>query len=84
VSATNDLACRELVELITTYLDGSIDAADRTRMDGHMAGCPGCMRAMDQFRETIRVTGTLTEDEVAAPEREAIRSVFRTWKSDSS
>ena len=44
--------------------------------------CDGCTNALLQFRDTIRVTGHLTEEQVAEPSRESIRQVFRRWRSD--
>lgn len=84
MSATSELSCRELVELVTGYLEGSLPEAERAGIDEHLADCPGCDRAMAQFRETIRLTGTLGEDEVAAPAREDLRALFRSWKAGSA
>ena len=80
--STNDFSCRELVELLTDYLDGSLAPFDRARLDAHLDDCEGCANALEQFRATIEVTGRLTEEQVAAPEREAIRAVFRRWRDE--
>lgn len=79
-----DVTCREVVELLSDYLDDAIPAPDRARLDAHLAGCDGCTAALEQLREAIRVTGTLTEEQVAAPQLEGIRSVFRAWWSETS
>jgi anti-sigma factor RsiW len=76
-----DETCREVVELLSDYLDGAIPATDRARLDAHLAECDGCTAALEQLRETIRVTGTLTEEQVAQEELEPVRSVFRAWRS---
>ncbi len=80
--STTDFSCRELVELLTDYLDGSLEPSERARLDTHLRGCDGCTNALEQFRTTIEVTGRLTEDQVAAPEREAIREAFRRWRAE--
>ena len=79
----DDLACKELVELITPYLDGELSSEQRTRIDAHLATCDGCVNALEQMRETIRVTGTLTDEQIPEPEREALRSVFRSWRQEA-
>jgi anti-sigma factor RsiW len=79
---TADISCRELVELLTSYLDGSLEPQERRRLDAHLMDCEGCTNALAQLRTTIEVTGRLTEEAVAAPEREAIRAVFRRWRSE--
>ena len=53
------LLCRELVELVTDYLEGTLSRRDRARFDEHIAGCPHCTEYLAQFRETLRLTGTL-------------------------
>ena len=62
--AEDDLRCIEVVELATAYLDGAIDAAQRDRIEAHLAGCAGCQAAMDQFRTVKRLTGRLTVADV--------------------
>jgi anti-sigma factor RsiW len=78
-----DVTCREVVEMLSDYLDDAIPAPDRARLDEHLAGCDGCTAALEQLRETIRVTGALTEDQVAEPQLHAIRGVFRAWRSEA-
>ena len=55
------LTCRELVELVTDYLEGILPQHDRAGFDAHIAGCANCTRYVEQFRETIRLTGTLRQ-----------------------
>ena len=74
------LTCRELVELVTDYLEGSLSRRDRARFEAHIAGCTNCTRYLEQFRETIRLTGTLRESDVS-PEAEAtLLAEFQAWK----
>jgi anti-sigma factor RsiW len=77
---TQALACRELVELVTEYLDGSLSRRDRARFDAHIAGCPNCTAYLEQFRETIRLTGTLRLEDVEPAAREELLDAFRGWK----
>lgn len=57
--------CSELVGLVTDYLEGSMHADERARFDEHVSGCDGCTTYLEQFRITIRLTGMLSEDQVA-------------------
>lgn len=74
-------SCREIVELVTAYFDGALSGPDRTRFETHVAGCDGCDAYLAQMRETIRITGTLTEDQVPQATRVALGAVFRDWVS---
>jgi len=74
-----DVTCREVVELLSDYLDDAIPTPDRARLEAHLAGCDGCAAALDQLRETVRLTGMLTEEQVSQEQLEPVRSVFRAW-----
>ena len=80
--SSTDISCRELVELLTDYLDDALEPSERVRLNTHLASCDGCSSALAQFRATIEMTGRLTEDQVAAPEREALRAAFRRWRAE--
>ena len=74
------LTCRELVELVTDYLDGSLSRRDRARFEAHIAACGNCTQYVAQFRETIRLTGTLRESDVSAEAEAALLAQFEAWK----
>ena len=75
-----NLTCRELVEIVTDYLEGQLPSRDRLRFDEHLLVCPGCTTYLEQMRETIRLTGVLREEDVPAPAREELLEAFRHWK----
>jgi anti-sigma factor RsiW len=75
-----DLTCRELVELVTDYLEGGLPPAERARFEAHLADCPGCTTYLEQMRQTIRLLGRLTEADVAPQALEELLRVFRAWK----
>ncbi len=60
------IACRELVELVTDYLEGALSPEQHARFENHIAGCDGCTTYLEQMRETIRLTGTLREHQYLA------------------
>jgi anti-sigma factor RsiW len=80
----DDFSCRELVEVVTEYLDDAMSPADRARFERHLQECAGCTTIVEQFRATIEVTGRLTEDHVSDEQREAMRDVFRRWREAPS
>ncbi len=61
----DDLACVELVDSLTEYLDGELNEAQRRRYEQHLEECEGCRAALDQFQTVIRLTGRLTAADVA-------------------
>ena len=75
-----DLTCRELVELVAEYLEGTLPSAERRRFEAHLAGCRGCRAYVDQMRQTVAALGRLTEADVAPDAEDALRRAFRRWK----
>ena len=80
MSSAAPIACRELVTLVTDYLEDRLTPDDRARFDAHIAGCPHCTAYVEQMRETIRLTGTLREEELPAEVREALLAALRGRK----
>lgn len=78
---TASMTCRELVELVTDYLEGALATPDRERIDAHLAGCGGCSEYLAQMRETIRLTGALREEDVPVDGRDQLLAVFRDWRA---
>jgi predicted anti-sigma-YlaC factor YlaD len=76
----DELTCRELVEVITDYLEGSLAPAERVRFEEHIVMCVPCTVYLEQMRETIRLTGMLREEEIPEPARERLLETFRDWK----
>jgi anti-sigma factor RsiW len=74
------IACRELVTLVTEHLEDRLTPDDRARFDAHLAGCPHCTAYVAQMRETIRLTGTLREEELPPEVRAALLAALRDWK----
>jgi anti-sigma factor RsiW len=81
VSDATELNCKELVELITAYLEGTLPAAERARFDAHLPNCSGCRNYLHQMQLTIRTLGSLSEATIAPVARERLLATFRTWKS---
>ena len=71
------LRCRQVVDLLNDYLDGSLTSADREDVERHLATCNGCIAFLQQLRATVLVAGTLTEDDVPAPVMEELLRAFR-------
>lgn len=74
------LSCREVVELVTDYLEDALPAGERARFEAHIAACEHCTAYLDQLRVTIGVVGTL-EPEALSPDMEReLLEAFRHWK----
>jgi anti-sigma factor RsiW len=74
------MTCRQVVQLLTDYLEGALPAADRRRVEEHLAGCDGCTAFLAQLRTSLRVVAGLAAVEVPAPMRADLLRAFRDWK----
>jgi anti-sigma factor RsiW len=76
-----DMACREVVEVVTDYLEGKLPARDRRRLERHLTACDGCDAYLEQMRQTIVLTGRLEPEDVPAELEERLLVAFREWKT---
>jgi anti-sigma factor RsiW len=74
------MSCKELVELVTDYLEDTLPADERRRFEEHLTICAGCVVHVDQMRATVDAVGVLREDDVTPEARDALLNVFRDWK----
>jgi anti-sigma factor RsiW len=77
---TSELSCRELVELVTDYLEGALDASERARFEEHLAICEGCRSYLEQMRTTIAVTGSVDDNALEPGALDRLLAAFGDWK----
>jgi anti-sigma factor RsiW len=75
-----EMPCQELVEVITDYLDGALTATDRARFEAHLEECDACQDYVEQFRQTIALTGRVEPEELSPQTREQLITAFRAWR----
>jgi len=77
------VTCREVVELMTDYLEGALSPADRDRFEQHLAGCEGCTAYLAELRKTLRVLGGLREVPIPGHLRRRLLAAFGDWRTSS-
>jgi predicted anti-sigma-YlaC factor YlaD len=75
-----DIRCHQIVELVTDYLEGALDEADRTRFEMHIIVCRGCENYLEQMRRTADVVGDAPPDEPDPEQMEELLEAFRSWR----
>lgn len=78
--ALMSMDCNELVELVTAYLDESLDPDTRARFDNHLVGCDGCENYLQQFRQTVRTTGAIADDDLDPAYRNRLLDAFKDFR----
>ena len=74
-----EMPCRELVELVTDFLEGRLSPTDRARFEAHLEACEACRAYLEQFRQTIRVLGRLPEESLSPETRKTLLDAFKDW-----
>ena len=83
-SPSDEIVCRELVELVTPYLEGDLPPDERTLVEQHLASCDGCAAYVQQMRLTIKAIGHVSADAITSGTREDVLAIFRAWRDDQS
>jgi anti-sigma factor RsiW len=81
-SSPADLPCQEVVEMVTDYLEGALSPADRRRLENHLAGCPHCTEYLAQMRETIRLAGRITPEDLSPEMSTDLTDLYRRWRAE--
>jgi anti-sigma factor RsiW len=79
-SGHDEMRCRELVEVVTDYLEDRLPEVDRLRLAAHLAECPYCEEYIAQMRRTIEILGELPVETIVARRRAELLEVFRAWR----
>ncbi len=74
-----DLTCRELVALVTDYLEGVLPDGERKRFEDHLRECDGCASYLDQIRLTITVVSRIEVDDLSEQMKSDLLASFRGW-----
>jgi len=61
------LRCREVVDLLLSYVEQTLDPQTRHAVARHMADCVHCWRFLETYRETMTL-GQQLRDEAMPPE----------------
>ena len=77
-----EISCKELVELVTEYLEGTLPENRRADFDYHLSDCEGCTNYLAEMRETIRLTGHLSEEDLSPDAKDTLLTLFRDWKDE--
>jgi predicted anti-sigma-YlaC factor YlaD len=79
--SVEEVECRQVVEVLTDFLEGGMPPAERVRLEQHLAMCEGCMNYLEQLQGTIRLVGRLDRETVPPTTVAELLRVFRAWKA---
>jgi anti-sigma factor RsiW len=79
---TDELACQQVVEMVTDYLEGALSRSERRRLEAHLAGCEHCAEYLRQIRATIRLTGRVLSEDLTPEMSEELTDIYRRWRAE--
>jgi anti-sigma factor RsiW len=78
------ISCREVVEIVTEYLEGALPPEVAAKLEEHLAACPPCRIYVEQIRQTARVAAAAEAELERHPDREALLATFREFRRTAS
>lgn len=75
------LSCKEITQLVTEYVEGTLPLRDRIRFQLHIGMCRHCRAYLRQMRLTAKTLGYLPEPELPPDVESELLSRFETWKA---
>ena len=77
-----EMPCRVLVEVITDYLEDALAERDRLRFEAHLAECNACRDYVEQFEQTIALSGRIEPERLSPDVQDELLSAFRAWRDE--
>ena len=74
------ITCREVVELVTGYLERTLPHDEMALFEQHLNFCDGCDWYVEQMRGTIAAVGRIAEEDISGEERDRLLAAFRGWR----
>jgi predicted anti-sigma-YlaC factor YlaD len=79
-SRPEDISCREIVRIVSDYLEGALPAAESEAVELHLNLCDGCTDYLQQLRLAIALTGELAADALPPQLEEELCNAFRGFR----
>jgi anti-sigma factor RsiW len=79
MSQSPELDCNQVVELVTDFVEGALDAATAQRVREHLAECPGCDTYVEQIRRTVGSLGRVPVDTLSPQAQATLMEAFRDF-----
>lgn len=74
------MRCRELVELVTDFMEGELPGARRAAVEVHVATCPGCSSYLGRMQAVVDVLAASSSKSPVDSDAAAV-ALHRRWVS---
>jgi|tagenome__1003787_1003787.scaffolds.fasta_scaffold20793047_3 predicted anti-sigma-YlaC factor YlaD len=80
----HEIICREFVELVTEYLEGTLGAETTDLVEQHLVMCDWCRDYLGQFEATVEAVHEIDHEPPPKEMLERLLTTFRAqaWEED--
>jgi anti-sigma factor RsiW len=79
------VTCQETIELLSEFLEASLDSEVATELERHLADCPPCRAYLNTYRRTRELTGQVGRVEMPEEMKTRLREfLLRQLRSGSA
>ena len=64
--------CKDVVKLLSEYIDGECSSKDKALIEAHLANCPNCITFVNTFRKSISMAKNLFYADIPGDLRERL------------
>jgi anti-sigma factor (TIGR02949 family) len=57
-------SCKDVVDLLSDYIDGECSPDDKAMVEDHLADCPGCIAFVNTFRKSISLAKNMSYEDI--------------------
>lgn len=80
---SDELTCKQLVELVTDYFELALSEQERMRFEQHLQECGKCRAHISQCQGTIKALHLLPKPALPPADRSELLDLFQRWKGGS-
>ena len=75
------ISCREVVELVSDYLERALPPDEAALFEEHLNFCDGCVVYVEQLREAVAASERIREEDLSDDVKESLLTAFRNWRA---
>ena len=81
---TDEVTCRQFVELVTEYWEGALSEEQTELVEEHLVLCDPCKLYLEQMQATVETMREAHDVEpMPAGTEEALLSAYRAWRGEA-
>lgn len=76
------MTCKELIDVLDGYVEGTMPPAQRREFDAHLAECRPCVAYLKSYRDTVALCGSLRRAGAGPVPPELIEAILKLRRAE--